>query len=304
MAQLITLKQRIKTIITIKKTTNAMRLISMSHHTRMRIIKTSFDVYKKELLRIYNKMNDMLAVKNISAEESTKQSTEQVSSNQIINNNNQQTTNQTQNTNNTTQPVIYIIGSQKGVCGTFNTFLLHFVKKDIELMQSTAQETTLQNTAVYTIGKQMHEQAKEQKFLAPIFITTISTSTIKECVAIIIKRLAGETAGQKIIFYANYPKTFFVQRPTKTTITTPILQAENDPIAAKIEQILFKSEIQSIVVDSLLAEHAARFISMDSSTQNADKIITQLKLDYNKLRQALITRELTELTTTLGMLEE
>ena len=43
---------------------------------------------------------------------------------------------------------------------------------------------------------------------------------------------------------------------------------------------------------------------MDTSAQNADKIITQLKLDYNKLRQALITRELTELTTTLGMLKE
>lgn len=303
MAQLITLKQRIKTIITIKKTTNAMRLISMSHHTRMRQIKTSFDIYKKELLRIYNKMNDTLAIKNISAEELATQSTEQVFANQNSSNN-QQTTNQTRNTSNNTHPVIYIVGSQKGVCGTFNTFLLHFVKKDIELMQNAAQETTLQNTAVYTVGKQLHEQTKEQKFLVPIFITTISTSTIKECVAIIIKRLASEAAGQKIIFYANYPKTFFVQRPTKTTITMPVLHAESDPIAAKIEQILFKSEIQSIIVDSLLAEHAARFISMDSSTQNADKIITQLKLDYNKLRQALITRELTELTTTLGMLEE
>jgi len=303
MAQLITLKQRIKTIITIKKTTNAMRLISMSHHTRMRIIKTSFDIYKKELLRIYNKMNDMLAAKNISAEELATQSTEQAFSNQVINNN-QQTADQNKNTSDATQPVIYIIGSQKGVCGTFNTFLLHFVKKDIELMQNAAQKTTLKNTAVYTVGKQLHEQTKEQKFLTPIFITTISTSTIKECVAIIIKRLTSEAAGQKINFYANYPKTFFVQRPTKTIITTPVLHAESDPIAAKIEQILFKSEIQSIVIDSLLAEHAARFISMDSSTQNADKIITQLKLDYNKLRQALITRELTELTTTLGMLED
>lgn len=54
--------------------------------------------------------------------------------------------------------------------------------------------------------------------------------------------------------------------------------------------------IQHLLFESLLAEQAARFISMDSSTRNAEKILEETILWYNKLRQAKITRELTELT--------
>jgi len=61
-------------------------------------------------------------------------------------------------------------------------------------------------------------------------------------------------------------------------------------LEARIEQLLFQS---------LLAEHAARFVSMDSSTRNAKNLLDATKLQYNKLRQAKITKELTELTGSL-----
>ena len=54
---------------------------------------------------------------------------------------------------------------------------------------------------------------------------------------------------------------------------------------------------QQALFQSLLAEHAARFISMDSSTRNAKDMLESLQLNYNKLRQAKITRELTELSS-------
>ncbi len=50
-------------------------------------------------------------------------------------------------------------------------------------------------------------------------------------------------------------------------------------------------------INSLLAEHAARFVSMDSSTRNAETLLEEMQRDYNKLRQAKITRELTELSS-------
>ena len=48
--------------------------------------------------------------------------------------------------------------------------------------------------------------------------------------------------------------------------------------------------------DSLLGEQAARFIAMDGATRNANSLLESMKLEYNKLRQAKITKELTELT--------
>ena len=40
--------------------------------------------------------------------------------------------------------------------------------------------------------------------------------------------------------------------------------------------------IEELLFDSLLAEQAARFLSMDSSTRNADKLLVAMKLEYNK----------------------
>jgi F-type H+-transporting ATPase subunit gamma len=54
-----------------------------------------------------------------------------------------------------------------------------------------------------------------------------------------------------------------------------------------------------MLLQSLTAEHAARFIAMDSSTTNAASLLDTMKLQYNKLRQAKITRELTDLMSAL-----
>ena len=47
----------------------------------------------------------------------------------------------------------------------------------------------------------------------------------------------------------------------------------------------------------MMAEQSARFISMDSSTQNAENLLKSMQLLYNKLRQAKITKELAELSS-------
>ena len=55
--------------------------------------------------------------------------------------------------------------------------------------------------------------------------------------------------------------------------------------------------LYALLVQSLLAEQAARFISMDNATRNAKYLKESMMLQYNKLRQAKITKELTELST-------
>lgn len=60
-----------------------------------------------------------------------------------------------------------------------------------------------------------------------------------------------------------------------------------------------RSVILNLLFQSLLAEQAARFLAMDNSTRNADKFLDKLVLQYNKQRQALITREVSELSAGL-----
>ena len=56
-----------------------------------------------------------------------------------------------------------------------------------------------------------------------------------------------------------------------------------------------QTKVMSATADSLASEHAARLISMTAATKNAGDMISALILIRNKLRQASITREISEL---------
>ena len=55
--------------------------------------------------------------------------------------------------------------------------------------------------------------------------------------------------------------------------------------------------IYSALVDSFCSEQNARMTAMRSAGQNAEKLLTQLSGQYNRLRQAAITREITEISS-------
>jgi F-type H+-transporting ATPase subunit gamma len=58
-----------------------------------------------------------------------------------------------------------------------------------------------------------------------------------------------------------------------------------------------------MVLESRASEHSARMVAMKSATDNANQLIKDLSLEYNKLRQAAITSELLEITTASLALE-
>ncbi|SHE52110.1 F-type H+-transporting ATPase subunit gamma [Thermoanaerobacter uzonensis DSM 18761] len=72
-----------------------------------------------------------------------------------------------------------------------------------------------------------------------------------------------------------------------------------EPSATEVFNVLvpeyIKGLIYSILVQAFASEHFARMIAMDGATSNADKMINRLTLEYNKLRQASITQEISEI---------
>lgn len=140
-------------------------------------------------------------------------------------------------------------------------------------------------------------------------ISLFKSRTLIEQISRIIEPL-DKYSSITIIY--NKPKSFFAQIPTVHTISVDTIMQTTDAThtldntdyywespACVVQQYLQKIEIQSaiqrIVLESINAENAARFVAMDNSTRNATKLIHAMRLDYNKLRQARITRELTDL---------
>jgi F-type H+-transporting ATPase subunit gamma len=74
-----------------------------------------------------------------------------------------------------------------------------------------------------------------------------------------------------------------------------------EPVAAKligpVLERLVVAQTFRILLEAAASEHGARMTAMDSATKNAKEVIRKLTLQYNRGRQAAITKELIEITS-------
>ncbi len=74
-----------------------------------------------------------------------------------------------------------------------------------------------------------------------------------------------------------------------------ILEPGKDLVRAAIQDKLLKIKVYSALIESCLSEHASRTVAMQTATDNAQNMLDELTLEYNKGRQAKITSEILDL---------
>lgn len=272
MSQLIQLKQRIKVIETIKKTTNAMRLISMSMHSRLRQKKAHVEEYLQHIIKVYGIVSSKNA-EHVQAPVGDR-------------------------------TLVIIVGSQKGLCGNFNTQLIQFFHQEMPIID--------QKTDCIVIGKQMVDYFKLHHIPVLQKYPEFSSANFTTLAQQLITFIETTSSYTSVIIYSNFPRTFFIQKSRKLRVY-PLEEQETTGSAAlpddylweqplpdlvkMLRHLYLKATIEKTLFESLFAEQAARFISMDNATRNAEDLLKTMKLAYNKLRQAIITRELTDLAS-------
>jgi F-type H+-transporting ATPase subunit gamma len=281
MSHLIQLRQRIKTIETTQKVTHAMRLISMSTHSQLKNKEVSLRAYQKAVSHLFGHLQAL----TLTSPKTTLDSLKPLENRRLL----------------------ILVGSQKGFCGTFNSDLFSFFENHLE-------KESWQSSDLIAVGKNAVDfiatQSQQLNLLKtfPILNTTTHLSIVRAIAEIIDNR-----PYTSVIIVSNILKGFFVQRPHSTILmpidyehiinsTTQHEQADDfiweeslpSLHTAALKQYI-EVQLNFQLFQSLLAEHAARFISMDNATRNAKNLLEKAQLDYNKLRQTKITRELTEL---------
>lgn len=280
MSQLVQLRQRISTIETIKKITHAMRLIAMSTHSRLRNKQEPLKQYQKTIRALYAQIKTIIPDVHNSA-------------------------GPTNNNKPNSPELIILIGSQKGLCGTFNHTLFSTFEKEIK----TKHEAPV---SFIPVGKKAVDYLTLKKKVP--CTATFADLTIKTLPGIAQKiiSIANDNSFKSVSVISNQFKTFFIQIPEITRllpVDDSFIQETNSEekndyiweqspktVADALAQFYLTSSLEDLLFQSLLAEQAARFISMDSATRNAEQLLEKSTLDYNKLRQAKITKELTEIT--------
>jgi len=280
MAELMQIRQRIAAIATIKKITHAMRLISMSSHTRLKTKEKSLTAYTKILTALFQ-----TAKSHVSDWHNTVlQPSPSTQENQLV----------------------ILIGSDKGLCGNFNTTLFYFFE---EYLSSYNPETT----TYVAIGKKAIDYLEQKKKIIPSLVyKQLSANSLPAIARALVDHITLKpTPYQSVTVFSNILKTFFLQKPEKTILipfeallaTMPesdnsdfYWEQNGQEVVDFLAKQVIKGTLEYLLFQSLIAEQASRFISMDNSTRNADRLLESTKLQYNKLRQATITKELAELS--------
>ncbi|MCB9492959.1 MAG: F0F1 ATP synthase subunit gamma [Epsilonproteobacteria bacterium] len=295
MSVLVQIKQKIKATQVTKKITHAIRLVSMSLYTRLDRQTQAFETYNKEMQDMFAQLipccqswdSDILFPKD---------------------------------TKNTT-PLIVVVASSKGLCGSFNSNLFRYA-------QAKFNFTKEQRPYFIIIGQKafnfVHEQKRAQ--ILSSYKELNSNNFIAVADDVLDKIISARVPFSSVTFFCNGIKNFFAQFPQEVSLIPfqshlremdqSILEAQSSLFAGREELIweqkhhdildytasrFLRSSIVHILFQSLRAEYAARFLAMESSTKNADKYLETLTLQYNKIRQSLITKEVAELSA--GFLE-
>ena len=198
---------------------------------------------------------------------------------------------------------LVIITSNRGLCGGFNSSI---VKKAKSYMEANPADYTIS-----TIGKKGGEAFKYDVRLSTRnteLWDDINFEGAKEQAQVLMDGfLAGEF--DKVVILYNAFKNAAVQEPTVEQFL-PIAMDESEGPADTTEYIYepgkaeilkdliptsLKTQLFAALLDANASEHGARMTAMHKATDNAKALQGDLKLEYNKARQAAITNEILEI---------
>ena len=82
-----------------------------------------------------------------------------------------------------------------------------------------------------------------------------------------------------------------------------IFEPSKEGLLAYLVPSILQTQFQKYLLDTHASEHGARMTAMDAATENAQELLRDLKISYNKARQEAITKEILEIVGGAAALE-
>jgi F-type H+-transporting ATPase subunit gamma len=206
--------------------------------------------------------------------------------------------------------LIVVVTSDRGLCGAFNANVGKAVIALVDAKYAALQASG--NVTVLPLGKKGGEYLGRRGFqildtYTDIF-TRLNFANVREIGEMILTDFT-EKKYDVIEVLFNYSKNVATQIieteqllpmvPLATETKSSAVDYIFEPTEEEIIQELIPKSIKLSIFRSLLesnaSEHGARMTAMDKATENAGELIKALKLEYNRSRQAAITKEILEI---------
>ncbi|WP_461832165.1 F0F1 ATP synthase subunit gamma [Aquifex sp.] len=210
---------------------------------------------------------------------------------------------------------VILITADRGLAGAFNSNVIREAEKLIEEKEKKGAEVFL-----FLIGRKGYQYFSKRgykiiKGYDEVFRKTINFGVAKEVAEAVRERfLKGET--DRVYLINNEMITRASYKPVVRTFLPFSVEGETEEISGVYEfevsqeeffdyvvNLYLNYQIYRAMVESNAAEHFARMIAMDNATKNADDLIRQWTLIFNKARQEAITTELIDISNAVEALK-
>lgn len=202
--------------------------------------------------------------------------------------------------------LLVAITSNRGLCGAFNA---NIIKKTRQLIETTYAQSSV---SLITIGKKGSEillKTGKVQSRHDALLDDLNYENTAQMAQSIMDQFAQQEVDEVVFIYNQFKNAatqivevehFLPIIPNKsdkksTTQADYIFEPDKVEIVNQLLPKSLKMQLFKALRDSMASEHGARMTAMHKATDNATELRDQLKLTYNKARQAAITNEILEI---------
>ncbi len=201
---------------------------------------------------------------------------------------------------------IVAFASNGSLCGAFNSNVFKKLQEIINEYRGVPQC----NITIYAVGKKVSDWANKNGIFCETPSADLTEKPSYQTAADIADELTvhfREKKFDKIEIVYNHFKNAAVQQIRRETLL-PVAPMESkgtnidyivEPTRVELISVLIpkliRLQLYGALLDSVASEHGARTTAMQMATENADQLVQDLNLQYNKMRQGAITKELLDI---------
>ena len=210
---------------------------------------------------------------------------------------------------------VVAIASNSSLCGGFNS---NVIKKVLETIHGYRDEGF--EVEVHALGRKMAEAMRKAGYDSPADYSDVighpEYTRSTKLADSLVKRFESGELSRIVLIYNHFVSTSkqvveveqYLPFENAATAKAPETDSESEFIIEPSPEEVIKTlmpqvlmlKFHSAVLDSAAAEHAARTVAMQTATDNAQDLLGELTLEYNKGRQQKITSEILDLLGGIG----
>jgi F-type H+-transporting ATPase subunit gamma len=215
--------------------------------------------------------------------------------------------------------VLYIVlTSDRGTCGSYNSNVIKLAR--LSMQQKYPAALAAGNITVWGFGKKGYEYFERNRFKVSDQFRDMfqhqSFEHVQQAAQAAIKAFLDKQFDAVEVVYSEFrnaaTQVFKVEQflPIAKVVSKAgakradfIFDPSKEVLIAELMPKILNTQLFKAVLDANASEHGARMTAMDKATENANELLRNLKISYNRARQAAITTELTEIVSGAAALQ-